>query len=366
MDRGKRAALTAMASFFARRLSVLARLIAPGARDLPEITDADISAAAHIVERQPYSRANLVFLRDKRILFDDACRGFVMYGVQARTWVALGDPVGPTECIADLVRRFLDECGAFGGVPVFYEVRESDLQVYRDCRLTSLKIGEEARVDLTSFALVGGRWSKQRQHLRRLERDGISFRVVRRGETAAIMGRLRQISDEWLTLKSGGEKRFSLGSFRPDYLSHFDVAVMERAGDILAFANLWTSSQRFEIATDLIRHCRSAPPETMEALLLHAITWGQSQGYRWFSLGVAPLAGVERSFAAPLWSRVGSFLYAHGETWYRFRGLRAFKAKFHPEWTPRYLVYPGGGTLPRIVADVAALIAGGYRKVVLK
>jgi phosphatidylglycerol lysyltransferase len=63
---------------------------------------------------------------------------------------------------------------------------------------------------------------------------------------------------------------------------------------------------------------------------------------------------------------VGSFLYAHGEVLYRFRGLRAFKQKFDPQWEPRYLVYPGGLSLPRIVADVSALIAGGYRKVVLK
>jgi phosphatidylglycerol lysyltransferase len=104
----------------------------------------------------------------------------------------------------------------------------------------------------------------------------------------------------------------------------------------------------------------------MEALLLHAIMWGQSQGYRWFSLGVVPLSGVERSAAAPLWSRLGSFLYRHGEVLYRFRGLRAFKEKFHPVWVPRYLVYPGGVALPRVAADVAALIAGGYRKVVLK
>ena len=46
--------------------------------------------------------------------------------------------------------------------------------------------------------------------------------------------------------------------------------------------------------------------------------------------------------------------------------LRAFKQKFHPQWEPRYLIYPRGLGLPRIVVDVSALIAGGYRKVVLK
>ena len=33
----------------------------------------------------------------RALIFDDERRGFVMYGVQGRTWVAMGDPVGPPE-----------------------------------------------------------------------------------------------------------------------------------------------------------------------------------------------------------------------------------------------------------------------------
>jgi len=69
---------------------------------------------------------------------------------------------------------------------------------------------------------------------------------------------------------------------------------------------------------------------------------------------------------APLWTRLGSFLYSHGETFYNFQGLRGYKDKFHPSWEPRYLAYPGGLTLARTLADVAALIAGGYRRILLK
>ena len=347
-------------------LIALARLLAPTAHRVPEPTDADLETAAEIIEEQPWTSAYLAFLRDKALLFDGERLAFIMYGVQGHTWVALGDPVGPVRRMPDLIGRFLEECNDFGGIPVFYEVRREHLHTYADFGLTFVKLGEEARVDLTALTLAGGHWSKQRQHLRHLARAGITFRVVDRSDTAAILDDLRAVSDEWLGAKAGGEKGFSLGSFRRDYLSRFHIAVMEQAGDIIAFSNLWTGSDRFELATDLIRFRASAPPETMEALLLNVMIWGKAQAYRSFSLGVAPLSGVERSPAAPLWSRVGSFLYAHGEPFYHFRGLRAFKEKFHPEWEPRYLVYPGGLKLPRVVADVAALIAGGYRKVVLK
>ena len=81
---------------------------------------------------------------------------------------------------------------------------------------------------------------------------------------------------------------------------------------------------------------------------------------------MAPLSGFEQSPVAPLWSRLGAFLYKHGEALYSFQGLRAYKEKFNPAWEPRYLVYPGGLRLPRILADVSALIAGGYRRIFAK
>ena len=84
-----------------------------------------------------------------------------MYGVQGRTWVALGDPVGPAGPVAtDLIRLFLERCDDFGGVPVFYEVGPDHLHRYADFGLTFVKLGEEARVDLTTFTLEGGAGSR--------------------------------------------------------------------------------------------------------------------------------------------------------------------------------------------------------------
>ena len=80
-------------------------------------------------------------------------------------------------------------------------------------------------------------------------------------------------------------------------------------------------------------------------------------------LGMAPLSGIETSPAASIWNRLGAFLYRHGESVYHFQGLRAYKEKFDPVWEPHYLVYPGGMKLPRILADISALVAGGYRRI---
>jgi phosphatidylglycerol lysyltransferase len=115
-----------------------------------------------------------------------------------------------------------------------------------------------------------------------------------------------------------------------------------------------------------MRYRTSAPTGVLDALLVSILRWGRQQGYTWFSLGMAPLSDHEDSPVAPLWARLGRFVYGHGEMFYNFEGLRAYKDKFDPAWEPRYLAYPGGLALPRLLADVSALIAGGSRRVLLR
>ena len=69
----------------------------------------------------------LVYLRDKALLFDQHREAFVMYGMQGRTWVALGNPVGPPGRVPELIRAFIERCDDFGGTPVFYEVGQENL-----------------------------------------------------------------------------------------------------------------------------------------------------------------------------------------------------------------------------------------------
>jgi phosphatidylglycerol lysyltransferase len=347
-------------------LFAFARLIAPAPHEVIEPTDADLADATGIIDNQTSTAPFLVFLRDKAMLFDSERQGFIMYGVQGRTWVALGDPVGPPARTSDLIRAFLEKCDDFDGLPVFYQVRKDHLHRYADFGLTFVKLGEEARVDLTTFTIEGGRARRYRQVLRHLEQEQATFRIVWRHEVPSLMNQLQAVSDDWLREKSGSEKGFSLGFFDPDYLGRFPVAVIERGHHVMAFANLWPGPQHTELSIDLMRYRHDAPQDVMEGLLVHAMQWGQTEGYRWFSLGIAPLSGFERSPVAPLWMRLGSFLYEHGEGLYHFKGLRGYKEKFHPQWEPRYLVYPGNLRLPRILADTAALIAGSYRKVLLK
>jgi phosphatidylglycerol lysyltransferase len=346
----------------------LRRLLRPAPPPLALPDDQQLADAERVIAAQPLTSANLVFLRDKALLWNEERTAFLMYGKQGSTWVAMGDPVGPREQAEGLVKRFLERVDDYQGIPVFYEASREWLHRYADFGLTFAKLGEEARVDLQAFTLEGGGAHKTlRSTVRRMQKDGYAFRVIPRGEiTPALLEQLRAVSDEWLGEKATAEKGFSLGFFDAEYLSRFPIAVIERGETIEAFANLWLAGNRCELSMDLMRHRDSAPNGVMDALLVSAFEWGRANGYRWFSLGMAPLSGIEDSPVAPLWSRIARLVYGYGDTFYNFKGLRAYKEKFDPVWEPHYLAYPGGLALPRILADVSALIAGGYRRIFIK
>ena len=177
-------------------LFAMARLLEPAAHEVVEPDAADLEDARAIIAAHSSPTANLVYLRDKAVLFDADRKGFLMYGVRGRTWVALGDPVGPTARMAGLIRLFLERCDDFAGVPVFYEVSKDNLHQYADFGLAFVKLGEEARVDLAAFTLDGGRGARFRQVIRRLEKDGGTFRIIPAADVPGVVGPLREVSDD--------------------------------------------------------------------------------------------------------------------------------------------------------------------------
>jgi phosphatidylglycerol lysyltransferase len=337
------------------------RFLRPAPPTLTLPTDEELNAARALIDGQTSTVPYLAYLRDKTLLFSEDGRACLMYAVHGRTWVAMGDPVGDPRAVTGLIRRFFERCDDYGGVPVFYQVGKERLHQYADFGLAFAKLGEEACVDLHGFSLDGAENKPFRLVLNRFGRSGMAFRVVPAEEVAELLPQLREVSDAWLLDKRTSEKGFSLGFFDPDYVRRFPAALVEEGGRIVAFATVWPGPDRAELSVDLMRYRPDAPRNVMEALLLNLMVWGKGEGYGRFNLGMAPLSGLEPSPVAPVWTRIGSFLFQRGEALYNFQGLRTYKEKFHPSWEPRYLAYPGGLALARITADVSALIAGGYR-----
>ena len=342
-----------------------ARLLrpAPVRPRLPTTTELD--AAQALVARGGSSSDWLALTGDKSLMFDDAGGAFIMYGVIGRTWIAMGPPVGSDAARPDLIWRFYEEANRHGARTVFYEVGADALPCFMDLGLSMQKLGESARVDLSGFGLGGRRRANLRYGHNRAVKDGVTFELLSGAQTLACMDRLEAISNDWLASQNTREKRFSLGFFDRAYVARTPVALARHAGEIVAFVTLWPAGDRSACSADLMRYAVSAPKTAMDFLMAETMLWAKAQGFRWFVLGMAPLAGLPAHRLAPLWSKLGRFLYQHGSALYNFEGLRAFKHKFDPVWEPVYLVYPRRA-LATVLADTAALIAGGRIGVIRK
>ncbi|MDD5210194.1 MAG: bifunctional lysylphosphatidylglycerol flippase/synthetase MprF [Elusimicrobiales bacterium] len=328
----------------------------------PEITSPsapDLELAAKIAAASGDTSAWLALLGDKEIIFSEKKGAFLMYSVRGRSWVCLGGPVGPEAERRELLWRFAELCDEHGGRPVFYEVPAADLASFADLGMTFLNLGEEGKVPLAGFSLEGGARKALRQTVTKVEKEGFVFEVVPREQVPALLPELRRISDSWLAEKKTREKGFSLGYFSEDYIRYFPCALVKKDGALFAFANIWTGAG--EVSVDLMRYVPGSPNGVMDYLFTKLMLWGKEGGYAAFDLGMAPLSGIQVHALSPLGSRLGSFLYRHGENFYNFQGLRSYKEKFDPLWSPRYLASPGGLALPGIIMDVTALVSGGIK-----
>jgi phosphatidylglycerol lysyltransferase len=343
----------------------LYRLIRPAAAEpkLPE--GGELEKARVVISNSRETYANLALLGDKELLFSDNGTAFIMYGIEGRSWVALGDPVGPKEQWSELVWRFGELSDRHAGWTVFYQVKAENVHLYLDLGLTLQKLGEEARVRLESFSLEALK-KTMRHGYRKVSTEGALFEVIPVENVPSVMSDLKQISDSWLQDKNTREKGFSLGYFNPDYIQRFPVAVVRKDGQLLAFTNILTGADLEEMSVDLMRFLPGSPSGSMDFLFISLMLWGKAQGYRWFNLGMAPFSGLDNRAMAPLWNRMGSLLFRRGEYFYNFQGLRLYKEKFNPVWEPRYLASPAGLALPRILANIASLTSGGMKGVVIK
>jgi phosphatidylglycerol lysyltransferase len=342
------------------------RMLRPSKPPISPPSQADLDRAAQLIENAHDTSANLALLGDKNLLFNADRTAFIMYQASGSSWVSMGDPVGPSALYEPLVWTFIEDCDGMAVSPVFYQVTPDHLPLYIDLGLTLSKLGEEARVPLDTFSLEGAARADVRHSHRRALREGAVFEVVARENVGAIMPELRAVSTAWLASKNTAEKRFSLGFFDERYLENFNCAVVRRNGTIVAFANIWRAGADSELSIDLMRYDEAAPKGVIDFLLAECMLWGKAQHYQWFSLGMAPLSGLEEHALAPAWHKLGRMVQRYGETFYPFEGLRKYKEKFVPVWRPRYLAAPGGLGMAGALLDVTSLISGGVSKVLAK
>ncbi|MEM5516536.1 phosphatidylglycerol lysyltransferase domain-containing protein [Henriciella sp. AS95] len=335
---------------------------------LPERTpELDRKIAAVVSDpRTPQPDAALAFLPDKHFHFTDEGDAFAMFGVRGRNWIVMGPPMGPPDRARTLAFDLMRRADRARANLVFYAVPTGFLPIALDLGLSARKIGETAIIPLETFTLAGPARAKLRHAVSRMERENGRFEMLPPGSMSQHGAAMKSISDAWLAHHSGAEKRFTLGAFDEAYLDRQFIATIWYGDDLAAFANVWQSGDGKTLCIDLMRNRPDALAVTMDALFTQLALWGREQGAVRLDLGMAPLSGLATEREANALSRLGNFIYSHGEDVYGFEGLRRYKNKFDPVWEPLYLCGPERQNLAIALADVAILTSGGLRGMIYR
>ncbi len=296
------------------------------------------------------SLARYTLLDDKHFFFSTG-GSVVSYVVKNRVALALGDPIGPAEDAEAAICQFKLFCSRNHWLPAFYQVSRSFLDSYKRLGFHSVQIGNEAIVDLSTFSLAGTGNGTLRHRYNKMIRLGYQGCLIEPPYSSHMLRELSAISQEWLISHGASELRF-LGWFAESYLNTCPVMIVrDRDGFVEAFANVVTEFQANEIHVDLMRQRRQVESGLMDFLFVSLFRWAKDVGYASFNLGMSPLAGVGGHPGDPLLERVFHYIFCNAN-FYNFRGLYSFKQKFHPAWSPRYLIYPGPASLPLVGISV--------------
>lgn len=320
--------------------------------------DTERQRAEKIVQQYGASSlARFTLLPDKSYFFSPE-GSVIAFAVNSRIALALGDPIGPPSDIPASLTAFRAYCERNDWQPAFYQVLPDHLDEYRAQNFDLLCIGQEAIVDLAGFTLAGRANKSLRSSVNRLTRMGYQAGLHQPPHDDALLEALRVISDAWLSQIHSREKGYSMGWFDDEYIRRSPIMAIHAPDSTpVAFANLVTEYQRNEAGVDLMRHRPNAPPGVMDFLFAALLEQSQAMGYATFNLGLSALF-IQEQPAGPRIEQALHYIYEHVNQLYNFKGLHAFKEKFHPTWSPRYLVYPGAAALPRVVWAVSELNSG--------
>jgi phosphatidylglycerol lysyltransferase len=311
----------------------------------------DQARAKAIVEQYGQSSlARFTLFDDKAYYFSPSGQSLIAYVAKGRGAIALGDPIGPIHDRQEVLIGFQQFCNRNDWYPAFYQTLPDHLERYQALGFQALQIGQEAIVDLKSFTLEGKAGKKLRSSIAKLSKQGYHVEFHQPPISSALLKQLRAISDEWLQITHGAEKKFSLGWFDEDYLRDCEIAAVHAPdGAITAFANIIPEYQCNDATIDLMRRRTKVEHGTMDFLFIELFQYFQAQGYDGFNLGLSALSGVGDSQTAPRLEKGIHYLYEHLSQFYNFEGLHEYKDKFHPRWESRYLIYPGLASLLDVV-----------------
>jgi phosphatidylglycerol lysyltransferase len=329
------------------RLYVLIMLLRPVI--LRDRMEAPGEAISHIFQNYSrYSLSAFAIQEDKHHLLLLEGRSLAAYAVRGAVALCCGDPLASEEDMPASIQAYVDFCRKHGWTPCFYEAAAARLSIYQDKGFHSLKMAEEAIIDLRTFSLSGNPRANLRAMVNKATKSGLSVKPYNRKDNSLpeLDEQLAEISEEWLSEKKMGEMGFTLGHFSLDALDSCRVFVCSSPSRVEAFCTWIPYRQSKSVVLDLMRKYKDAPAGTMDILLAKSLEALRAEGLEEASLANAPLANSQEPQTRM--ERGVNLLFENLNAFYGYKNLFQFKKKFAPRWEGRFLIFPRNTNLPQV------------------
>lgn len=265
--------------------------------------------------------------------------------------VGVGAPVCPPDDLPEVAAEF-ERDAANNGERVCYFAAESRLEsVFAGSTDHSMVLlGAQAVWNPRDWVQIVAGHKSLRAQLNRARNKNVTvteWPAARAHNDPA----LTECLHNWLAMKGLPPLHFMV---EPDTLGRlFDrrIFVAERDGAVVGFVVLSPVATRNGWLFEQFPHAPGAPNGTVELMIDAAMRALAEDGYDYATLGLSPLS-VRASVAPfdnPLWLRILlAWLRRHGQRFYNFDGLDAFKAKLQPgRWEPVFAVSNEKNISPR-------------------
>ncbi|WP_129583372.1 phosphatidylglycerol lysyltransferase domain-containing protein [Actinomyces mediterranea] len=285
----------------------------------------------------------------------------IAYRRVAGVALTITDPAARPENLHRVVAEFATYATSHSMIPALYSVHANTARVAHQLGWTTMKVAEEAVMDLPALAFTGKKWQDVRTAINRAAKEGITAEWTTLATCPeGVLDQIRAISSAWVDEKALPEMGFTLGGMNEMAVEETRLLLArDEEGTVHAVTSwlpVYNEGELIGLTLDVMRKRDGGFRPSIEFLLGRAALDAKEEGLQILSLSGAPLAhsglaarepdleesGAERF--APVLDYVGSLL----EPVYGFRSLLFFKKKFQPRFEPLYLAVPDMLDIPTV------------------
>lgn len=293
-----------------------------------------------------YGQNTLSYLaldNDKRYYFSNIVDGTVAFTIVADVAVCCGDIICPDESAKSFLLEFMSFCKVNGLDIVLLNASAKFLHTYREAGFGCVKYGEDAMFELSQYNLKGGKVAKVRAAINHANKSGITVREYEplKYKDINIECKINEITKLWKEHKHGGEMSFMLGGTELDNpMDRRYFFASDAKGKMLGFVVFIPFEGGKGYLADVTRRLPDAPQGVIEKIIYEAFLVMKSEGVKWGSMGLAPLANVRENDKTAITGRLFEFIYENLNSIYSFKKLHHSKEKYSPtQWESRYMAY---------------------------